>query len=146
MEKLGDEQVGDLVVHGRAEEDDSLVQEGRVDVERALASGSLLDHHRDQRAHAGSLLPGVHSFVLVLGVSLSGVQISSLARATSTGTRFASATTRSSALRRRRSPRSASWRPSLKTCPIASSASSPWSSACSRISSSISSSGTSRPS
>ena len=38
-------------VDRRAEEDDPLVQQARVDVERALAARRLLDHHRDQRAH-----------------------------------------------------------------------------------------------
>src|SRR5919201_611961 len=143
---LVDEDVGDLVVDWGSEEDDALVQESRVDVERALAARGLFDHHRDQRAHAGSLLPGVHSFVSVGWDSLSGVQMLSRARATSAGTRCTSAATRSSALRRRRSPRSAS-APSLsKTRLIASSASSPCASACSRISSSISASDTSTPS
>ena len=54
--------------------------------------------------------------------------------------RFDSAATRSSALRRRRSARSTSWRPESNTCLTASSGSSPAISACSRISSSISSS------
>src|SRR5215211_8274059 len=51
MEQLGDRQVGDLVVDRRAEEDDPLVEEARVDVEGALALHRLLDHHRDQQAH-----------------------------------------------------------------------------------------------
>ena len=90
VEELGDDQVRDLVVDGRAEEDDPLVEQARVDVERALAARGLLDHHRDQRAHgssghAGSLLPGVHSFVSVWGFSLSGVQSLSRASASSTG-------------------------------------------------------------
>jgi hypothetical protein len=51
MEQFGDRQVGDLVVDRCAEEDDSLVQETRVDVEGALAVHGLLDHHRNQRAH-----------------------------------------------------------------------------------------------
>ena len=51
VEELRDDQVGDLVVDGCAEEDDSLVQEARVDVERPLAARRLLDHHRNQWAH-----------------------------------------------------------------------------------------------
>ena len=51
MQQLGDDQVGDLVVDGRAEEDDSLVQQTAVDVERALASRGLLNHHWDKWAH-----------------------------------------------------------------------------------------------
>src|SRR5204863_3837893 len=115
VEELGDDQVGDLVVDGGSEEDDALVQQARVDVERALAARGLLDHHRDQRAHAGSLLPGVHSFVSVGEDSLSGVQMLSRARATSAGTRFASSATWSRALRSRRSARRVSRAPLAKT-------------------------------
>ena len=61
--------------------------------------------------HAGSLLPGVQSFVSVGCFSLSGVQIASRASASSSGIRFTSAAIRSSALRRRRSSRSGSTRP-----------------------------------
>ena len=49
VEHLGDDQVGDLVVHGRAEEDDPLVEQPREDVELALAAGGALDDHRDER-------------------------------------------------------------------------------------------------
>jgi hypothetical protein len=56
MQQFGDRQVGDLVVDRCAEEDDSLVQETRVDVEGALAMHGLLDHHRNQRAHRCSLI------------------------------------------------------------------------------------------
>ena len=79
VEELGDDEVRDLVVDRRAEEDDPLVEQTRVDVERALAARRLLDHHRNQGAHSVSLLPGVHSFVSPAGFSLSGVQ--SLSRA-----------------------------------------------------------------
>src|SRR5947199_8914723 len=79
MQQLGDDQVCDLIVDRGAEEDDSLVQQARVDVEGSLASRGLLDDHGNQRAHAGSLLAGVQSFVSVGAVSLSGVQ--SLSRA-----------------------------------------------------------------
>jgi hypothetical protein len=48
VQELGDDQVGDLVVHGGAEEDDPLVQKTRVDVVLALAARGSLDHHRDQ--------------------------------------------------------------------------------------------------
>src|SRR6266545_3891726 len=58
MQQLGDRQVRELVIDRAAEEDDPLVEEARVDVERTRAVGGLLDHHRNQRAHAGSLLPG----------------------------------------------------------------------------------------
>src|ERR671934_145252 len=113
---------------------------------RAAGKQQRAHQHRDQRAHAGSLLPGVHSFVSVGEDSLSGVQMLSRARATSAGTRCTSLAIRSSALRRRRSPRRVSAPPLSKTCLIASSASSPCASACSRTSSSISASDTSSPS
>src|SRR6266498_1922282 len=51
MEQLGDRQVGDLVVDRRPQEDDSLAEETRVDVEGALTVHRLLDHHRNLRAH-----------------------------------------------------------------------------------------------
>jgi len=44
VEKLGDRQVVDLVVDWRAEEDDPLGEQARVDVEGALAVRVLLDH------------------------------------------------------------------------------------------------------
>jgi hypothetical protein len=47
MQELGDDQVGDLLVDGRAQEDDPLVQEAAVDVELALATGGALDDHGD---------------------------------------------------------------------------------------------------
>ena len=51
MQQLGDDQVGHLVVDGGAQEDDALVEQARVDVERALASAGLLDDHGDQWTH-----------------------------------------------------------------------------------------------
>ena len=51
VQQLGDDQVRDLVVHGRAEEDDPLVEQPAVDVERALAARGLLDDHWDKWAH-----------------------------------------------------------------------------------------------
>jgi hypothetical protein len=57
MEQFGDRQVGDLIVDRRAEEDDPLVEEARVDVEGAFAMDGLLDHHRNQRAHRCSPIP-----------------------------------------------------------------------------------------
>jgi hypothetical protein len=49
VEELGHDQVRDLVVDLVAQEDDPLVEQSRVDVERALAARCLLDDHRDQR-------------------------------------------------------------------------------------------------
>ena len=51
VQQLRDDQVGDLVVDGRAEEDDPLVEQAAVDVERTLAARGLLDDHRYQWAH-----------------------------------------------------------------------------------------------
>ena len=48
VDELGDDEVGDLVVDRRAEEDDPLVEQARVDVEGALAAARLLDDHRNQ--------------------------------------------------------------------------------------------------
>ncbi len=58
MQELRDDQVRDLVVDRRAEKHDAFGEQPRVDVEGALAARGLLDHHRDQRAHAPSL-PGI---------------------------------------------------------------------------------------
>ena len=81
VEQLGDDEVRDLRVDLRAEEDDALVQQARVDVERALATRGLLDHHGDQRAHSGSLLPGVHNFFSGSVFSLSACRASRACRA-----------------------------------------------------------------
>ena len=50
MEQLSDRQVGDLIVDRCAEEDDPLVEQTRVNVERALAVHGLLDYHRRTRS------------------------------------------------------------------------------------------------
>jgi hypothetical protein len=44
MQQLGDRQVREFVIDRAAEEDDPLVEEARVDVERTLAVPGLLDH------------------------------------------------------------------------------------------------------
>src|ERR1051325_4296178 len=51
MQQLGHDQIRDLVVHRRAEEDDPLIQEAGVDVERTLPAGGLFDNHRYEWAH-----------------------------------------------------------------------------------------------
>jgi hypothetical protein len=51
VQQLRDDQVRDLIVDGRAEEDDPLVEQAAVDVERALPAGGLLDDHRYEWAH-----------------------------------------------------------------------------------------------
>ena len=51
VQQLRDDQVRDLVVDRRAEEDDPLVEQAGVDVERALPARGLLDDHRYEWAH-----------------------------------------------------------------------------------------------
>jgi hypothetical protein len=48
VDQLGDDQIRNLVVDRLAQEDDPLAEQPRVDVERPLAAGCLLDHHGDQ--------------------------------------------------------------------------------------------------
>src|SRR5579872_97677 len=45
---LRDHQIGDVVVDGRADEDDAVLQQAREDVVCTLAAVGLFDHHRDQ--------------------------------------------------------------------------------------------------
>ena len=132
---------------GRAEEDDPLVEQAGVDVERALAARGLLDHHRDQRAHAGSLLTGGPQLRLGLGLFLVG-RPDRLAR-------LAPARAGSASPRRRpgRAPRAGAGPRAgpragrgCHSSSITSSASSPAASACSRTSAFTSSSETSIPS
>src|SRR2546430_2429369 len=144
MDHLRDDEIRDLIVDRRPQEDDPLVEEARIDVEEALAARRLLDdgrNHEVLRGHAGSLLPGVHSFVSVLGFSLSGVQIASRACACSIGIRFTSVATRSNARAIRMLSRSCSYAPPARSCSITRSGSSKPS----RIAASTSSSGTSIP-
>ena len=49
VQQLRHHQVRDLIVDRRAQEDDPLVEQPRVDVELALAARGSLDDHRDQR-------------------------------------------------------------------------------------------------
>ena len=110
MDHLSDDEVRDLVVDRRPEEDDALVQEPRVDVEEPLAARGLLDDgwdDRDSTGSCGSSASRGPEFRVGLGFSLSGVQIASRAAASSRGIRLTSEATRSSALRMRRSSRSA---------------------------------------
>src|ERR1700689_4895919 len=51
MQQLRDHEVRDLIVDRRAEEDDPLVEQAAVDVERTLTARRLLDHHGDKWAH-----------------------------------------------------------------------------------------------
>ena len=55
VQELRDDEVRDLVVDRRAEEDDALVEQARVDVVLALAAGGALDDRGDQ-GHADSLV------------------------------------------------------------------------------------------
>src|SRR5690349_8148176 len=59
-QQLGHDQVGHVVLDRPDDEDHALLEQARVDVERALATRSLLDHHGDQvlkalRGHSLSL-------------------------------------------------------------------------------------------
>jgi hypothetical protein len=65
MEQFGDRQVGDLIVDRRAQEDDPLAEQTRVDIEGALTVHGLLDHHRNLRAHLCLPLPSLRAFVRV---------------------------------------------------------------------------------
>ena len=47
-QQLGDDQVGDLIVDGRAEEDDAVLEQARVDVVGALAPPGLFDDDGDK--------------------------------------------------------------------------------------------------
>ena len=58
MEELRDDEVGDLLVDGTGEEDDPLVEEAGVEVERPLAAGALLEDGGDEEVrHAAA--PGL---------------------------------------------------------------------------------------
>src|SRR4029077_18842557 len=155
VDHLRDDEGRHVVVDWRAEEDDPLVEQARVDVEEALPARGLLDDGRNdeirRRVHerAPSVLcgwSGVQSFVSVGGFSLSGVQIASRASAWARGMRMTSEATRSSAWRRRRSSRSDSKRPLSRRATSISSTSSPTTSACSRTELPPPESGTSSPS
>src|SRR6201999_1585954 len=56
VEELGDDQVGEVLGHLLAEEDDPLRQQAAVDIEGALAASGLLDDHRYQWHWASSSL------------------------------------------------------------------------------------------
>jgi len=46
VQQLGDDQVGDLVIDGGAQEDDAIVEQPGVDVVLALSAGAALDDGR----------------------------------------------------------------------------------------------------
>ena len=90
MQQLGDDQVGDVVGDGGAEEDDPLVQKTRVDVEGTLSARGLLDDHGNEWAHGRDSLatgqtvpqePGVQISPDPSSASFSGVQSFSRASA-----------------------------------------------------------------
>jgi len=54
VKELRVDEVRNLVVDGRADEDDAFVEQPRVDVEGALAAARLLDHGWNHRRHAGT--------------------------------------------------------------------------------------------
>ena len=147
VEELGDDEVRDLVVDRRAEEDDALVEQARVDVERALSARGLLDHHRDQRAHAQA--PCFRGSRVSFRGAASPFRASRASRARWRG-RPGSASPRrprgrapSAGAGPRAAARADRSRSTLSTT---SSASSPSASACSRMNARSSSSSTSRPS
>jgi hypothetical protein len=47
-EHLGDDQVGDLIIDRSTQEDDAVLQQPRVDVERSLTPVRAFDDHRDE--------------------------------------------------------------------------------------------------
>jgi hypothetical protein len=49
VQELCDDEVRDRVVDRRAQEDDALVEQARVDVELAFTARRALDDHGDQR-------------------------------------------------------------------------------------------------
>ncbi len=53
-QQLRDDQVRDLIVHRRTEEDHAFVEEARVDVEGAFTAGRLLDDHGDHWGSCGA--------------------------------------------------------------------------------------------
>ncbi len=77
VEQLGHDQVGDLVVHGGPEEDDPLIEQARVDVERAFTARRLLDNHRDKGAHGPRSVSvrGRYSFRLQAGCRTDGASV-----------------------------------------------------------------------
>jgi hypothetical protein len=62
MQQLRHDQIGDLIIDRSAQEDDPLVEETAVDVERALPTGGLLNNHWYEWAHGPRLfLSGVEN-------------------------------------------------------------------------------------
>ena len=45
---LGDDQVGDGVVDGRAQDDDAVLEQAGIDIHRPLFTAAPFDHDRDQ--------------------------------------------------------------------------------------------------
>src|SRR5690348_9866142 len=73
MDELSHDQVRRLLVDLAAQEDNSVVEEPRVDVKRALASSCLLDDDGDQR-HGDSF-----AIVQLVGCTVADVQLLSCA-------------------------------------------------------------------
>src|SRR5207248_760739 len=63
-QQLGDDEIGNVIIHWRADKNDAVLEQPRIDIVAPLAPASLLHHHRDQylrnifvrRAHAFSSL------------------------------------------------------------------------------------------
>src|SRR6266536_2705991 len=52
-EKLSDDEIRNVIVHRRSDEDDTILEQPRIDIVAALAAASLLHHHRNQ--HLGNV-------------------------------------------------------------------------------------------
>ena len=70
VQELCDDKVGDVIVDTAAQEDDSLVQQARVDVETALAARRLLDDYRYQGVGFGK-----HGLLLLDDLGWCAVQL-----------------------------------------------------------------------
>src|SRR4029453_7164009 len=63
-QELRDDQVGNVVVDRRAEEDDALLQQQRVDVVRPLPTVAGLDNHRNDITNGEIVFFEVHGALL----------------------------------------------------------------------------------
>ena len=61
-EQLRDDQVGDVIVHRRPDENNAVLEQSRVNIVAALAPASLLHHHRDQHRLRQIFIGYTHDF------------------------------------------------------------------------------------
>src|SRR6202008_2533689 len=52
-QQLGNDKIGDVIVHRRSDKNDSVLEQSRIDVVAALAPAGLLHDHRNQ--HLGKI-------------------------------------------------------------------------------------------